>query len=126
MIFFKLQFRPIYYQPANNYGSMHVIYILQDGCIHVPTGGGESTSLIHFYYVINAKRGEGVQIACANACVINGLPQAFRQVILCCILKGTCSYPDPMTGVAIGWNTLFGSPKLANQKSLQLDVLARS
>ena len=43
---------------------------------YAPRGreGGGVKPPIHFYCVLYAKRGEGVQIACKNAYVINGRP----------------------------------------------------
>ena len=44
-------------------------------------GGGGVARLIHFYYVLHAKRGEGVEIAYKFAYVIIGRPHNSERII---------------------------------------------
>ena len=53
-------------------------------------GGGGFKPPIHLYCILHAKRGEGVQIACQIAYIINGRPQrskAFNYNNDICIIK---------------------------------------
>ena len=49
--------------------------------VHTHLGGGDGVeSPIHFYCVLHAKRGEGVQIACKIAYVLNGRPHSLFEI----------------------------------------------
>ena len=49
---------------------------------YAPRGRGGVKPPIHFYCVLHAKRGEGVQKACTNAYVINGRPPSHSKKVI--------------------------------------------